>query len=354
MQIRSFTAAVPNYSDEIRQIASIQPIYFRTKSFGLKIIECEKILLETVSCQNGKAILLTASGTGAMDAAVSNLIDEKDQILVINGGTWGKRWIDICEFYNLNYDIFPVDFGRNINLEKLEEQLNLKRYSVVLCQHNETSSMQLYPVKKIGKLSEKFGFKFIVDAISSFMIDTYQMSEWNVYATVLSMNKGVGVYPGISSVILSEKAELKSSKSFYFDFKKYLDKVNPEFLLPFTPAIVSLNQLFNRLQYVNEIGVDKIISKIQKRADQFRSELIHRNLPFTLLAETPSNCGSVLLTDRRDVKTFFYDLQKKDIYFTPSGGEEGGKFIISHIGDQKENHIIELIEELEKWVKRKK
>jgi aspartate aminotransferase-like enzyme len=352
--VKSFTAAVPNYSDSIRKIAEKQPIYFRTESFGAQLQTCEEILLETIGCKKGEAVFLTASGTGAMDAAITNLVDKEDRILVINGGTWGERWLNICNFYGLSAEEFKTEPGRNLDMDKLKKLLNQKSYSVVLCQHNETSTMQLHPVQQIGELSLKHNFKLIVDAISSFMIDPFTMDEWNIYAAVLSANKGVGVYPGLAMVVLSEYVELKSAGSYYFDFKKYLNRENIEFLLPFTPSIVSINQLYHRLQQVHEDGIDMVVESVRKRAEFFRNEIQEKNLPFSLLAETPSNCGSVLLTDRTDVKTFFNELQQKDIYFTPSGGETGGKFIISHIGDQKMEYVEQIINELSLWVKKKR
>ena len=347
--IKSFTAAVPNYSNEVRKIAQEQPAYFRTYNFNNLLKECQSLLLKLIDCKNGKAIFLTASGTGAMNCALINLINKQNKILIINGGSFGQRWIDICSHYDFNYKVFDVDFGKNIELDKLEKIIIKNKIDFLLTQHNETSSMQLYPLKKIGLLCKKHKIKLIVDAISSFCIDEYKMNDWNIYATIISTNKGVGTYPGLSSIILSKKVKLVNSLDYYFDLEKYLQD-NKDISLPFTPNIIALKQLRYQLNYFNKIGINNIIKKINKRALLFR-KLIH-NLPFKIISETPSNCGTGLYTERTDVKDLFEKLQKKDIYFTPSGGKQGKKFIISHIGEQtlSDTHLI--VGELKKWLKK--
>ena len=347
--IKSFTAAVPNYSYKVRQIAKEQPAYFRTYAFNNLLKECQSLLLNLIDCKGGRVAFLTASGTGAMNSALINLVNKKDKVLIVNGGGFGQRWVDLCSHYNFNYKVFKVDFGKNLLLDKLEKIIIKNKPSVLLIQHNETSSMQLYPIKEIGILCKKYNIKLIVDAISSFGINEFRMDKWHVYASVISTNKGVGTYPGLSAVILSKKVKLIHSSDYYFDLNKYLQD-NKDVSLPFTPNIIALKQLHYQLNHFKEVGLNNIIKAINKRALLFRKLI--KNLPFQNAAETPSNCGTTLYTERTDVKKLFEKLQKKNIYFTPAGGEAGKKLIIGHIGEQTKSDIYLIVGELKKWLKK--
>ena len=347
--IKNYTAAVPNYNYKVRKIAEEQPAYFRTFTFNNLLNNCKKLLLKLIGCKGGNVAFLTASGTGAMNAAIINLVTKKDKILIINGGTFGQRWVDICSHYKLNYKILSVEFGKNLALNSLVKSIQKNKPTIILIQHNETSAMQLFPLKEIGKICKTYKIKLIVDAISSFGIEEYKMDNWNIYATVISTNKGIGTYPGLSCIVLSKGAKLHPCSDYYFDLNKYL-RDNRDISLPFTPNIISLKQLNYQLEYFNRMGIQSIIKKINKRAILFRKLI--KPLPLKIAAETPSNCGTTLYTERTDVKKLFENLQKKDIYFTPAGGNAGKKLIISHIGEQTNSDVYLIVGELKKWLKK--
>ena len=86
------------------------PTYFREQPFPKMVLENEKLLLKAVSCKKGKVVLYTMSGTGSLDASVTNLLSDKDRILIIIGGGFGQRWHDICKFYNKHIISIDKDF----------------------------------------------------------------------------------------------------------------------------------------------------------------------------------------------------------------------------------------------------
>ena len=268
---------------------------------------------------------------------------------MINGGSFGQRWADLCAHYHLKYSSFNAELGENIDLSELQKAILRIRPNIILAQHNETSSMQLHPIAKIGALCKRYNVKFVVDAISSFAIDEYTMDKWNIYATVLSANKGIGTYPGLAMVVLSKNAILKPSMSYYFDLSKYILN-DSDVSLPFTPNIVALKQLNHQLNVFRKRGLRKTIGEIRARAYYFRKLI--SDLPFTIMAENPSNCGTALFTERTDVKQLFEKLQEKNIYFTPAGGLGGRKLIISHIGDQDLKDVELITKELTSWINR--
>lgn len=345
-KIRNFTAAITNMPKKIREIATIQPSYFRTQKFTDLINENEKLLLNLIDCKSGRVAFLTASGTGAMDAAVSSIIGKDKKVLVVNAGTFGKRWLDICKFYRLKYNEFRVPFGKAIDFNRLEERIAYYKPDYLLMQHNETSSMQSYPVSTVGTICLCHNCKLIVDAIGSFAIDHYRMDKWNVYATVLSTQKGLGLTTGMSMVVVQEVPTIKGL-SYYLDLKLYLKDLD-DMGLPFTPNIITLNQLNYRLKEIQKVGIEKTICKTYMQAIDFRERIA--NLPLRYDSGL-SNCGTLLHTYRTDVKDLFEKLQRKNIYFTPSGGTKGKKFIISHIGNLTKKDNKTIYKELNSWLR---
>jgi aspartate aminotransferase-like enzyme len=349
--VLNFSPAIPIISEKILEIAGKQIPYFRARPFSRMMKENEEIVLNLSGCKEGRTIFLTASGTGAMDAAVNNLIFPEDRVLIINGGAFGQRFKDICDFYNVNSCNFKVGFGKRINLEELAIGIQEYKPSIVLTQHVETSSGQMHDIKKIGTICKDIGAKFIVDAIGSFGNDKYQMDEWNVDATLFSSHKGLGLFPGTSAVILNKKLSSGpfAKRCFYFDFNKYLEfEMGHDMAMPFTPNVSSMIQLNYRLREIKNKGMDKKIQEVAERAKHFRSLI--KGLPLKIVAEDPSNCLTGLYTERTDVKEFYEKMVNKSIYFSPTGGNEGKKFIVTHMGEVNKEDNITFVGELKKWL----
>ena len=349
--VLNFSPAIPTVSEEILKIAGKQVPYFRAKPFSRMMKENEEMFLSLGGCKEGRVIFLTASGTGAMDAIISNIIFPEDRVLIVNGGAFGQRFKDICDFYKINSYNFKVGFGKRIDLEELRRAMQEFKPSVVLTQHIETSSGQTHDIKKIGILCKEVDAKFIVDAIGSFGNDEYRMDEWNVDATLFSSHKGLGLFSGTSAIILNKKLYSGSfaKRCFYFDFNKYLEfGLGHDMAMPFTPNVSSMIQLNYRLRELQVKGMNRKIQEVAEQAEHFRSLI--RGLPLRIVAEDPSNCLTALYTERMDVKEFYEEMVNKSIYFSPTGGKEGKKFIVTHMGEvNKEDNII-FVEELKKWL----
>jgi len=340
------------------------PTYFRDTKFTKMVLENEKLLLKHTGCKNGKVVLYTMSGTGALDAVVTNLISDEDKVLVIVGGGFGKRWYDICKFYNKNVIPFYTAFGKNIDLKQLEQTIKLNNINMILCQHHETNSGQLYNIKSIGILAMQYGARFIVDAISSFLTDDFHMDEMHVDACVISTQKGLRLDPGIAFIIIKEGllSEIKDVKklNFYNNIDTYLS----EYCLknghtPFTPPVNLIYVINWRLKEIKY--VDKIIRKQELIATNFRYEI--KDLPLKMLPETPSNfLTALLITDDKFSAVDLYEYLKKKGMFISKVGKAHENFLInatkrfflvSHIGCNWEEHK-ELIKEMKKFFGDKK
>jgi aspartate aminotransferase-like enzyme len=341
-KIRNFTAATPNVSKDVLKIGLEQPKYFRTEEFAHTLQECSNILKELLNVPNGYTAFITSSGTGAMESVVSNFINIDDNVLIINRGLFGQRWSDICNEYNVNFletDSFDI-----------EKFINSHNITIILMQSNETSTMEKLPLFKIGRICKKYNIKLIVDAISSFVIDSIDMNKNNIYACLMSSQKGLDLPSGLSIVVTKGRPELYP-RGYYFNLENYFYSLDEDLCLPFTPNVILINQLYYRLKEIKKIGLDNIIKKRKELANHFRKLI--RKLPLEIVTKNMSNCGTLLRAKSKvgKIKKFFRYLQTKNIFITPTGGEEGDTFIVSHIGDLNKEDNLVLYEELRQWLK---
>ena len=361
MKIRNFTPAITNMSESILSIASKQPKGFRTNSFTKLIQRAEKDLLELINCTDGHVAFLSCSGSGAMDAAVSSLIENEDRVLVINGGSFGARWLEICQFYKLSVSNFQVENAKNIDLYKLESEIKKYKPHVILMQATETSCLQRYAVSEVGKLALKYKQKLIVDAITGFAIDHYDMDEFNVDATILSSQKGLGLTAGLSMVVLKDKEQIiECPKSYYFNLSLYISTHSLELNLPFTPRyselgmpftpnLIAIEQLSHQLKEMKKIGMKAVVKRVSDRAEHFRLLISEYKLPLKIKPECPSNCGTLYITEKASILAFTKLMEEKNLFFSP-GPFDGKTIGIAHLGHLSKEDNIFFINELQGWL----
>ncbi len=328
---------------EILSIGNRQIPYMRTKQFSELVLESQNLLNKFVENENGKVIIYTASGTAAMESAVCNYSSQFSKKLAINGGTFGRRWKEICDYYNYSCDVFDVEFGKDIDYSQLEYVVAKNKYDVLFCQHHETSSGQLFNIDIISEICQKYNVSLVVDAISSFLTDPFSMKNWYIDVTVLSSQKGLNLPPGLSMLFLSERALGKgfSRKNFYLDISENLSNLKRG-QTPYSPSTTLFLQLHLKLKTLEQNGSDTTIKKVKENADYFRS--ICREMGWGISAENPSSCiTGFYVSNGRKISEL---LVKKGIYVMPSGDER--LLRISHTGLQGEVEINKLMVEIKK------
>jgi aspartate aminotransferase-like enzyme len=258
--LRLFTPGPVPIERHIREIGERQPPYNRTESFSALTHETLSGLQYIFQTQ-GPVALLTASGTAAMEAAVLNYLDTSDRAIVINGGTFGQRWCDLCDIHSIAYDEIEVPLGTDLDLSDLSDRLCGNRYSALLVNAHETSVGHLYDIEAIGQIARQHGLFFIVDAISSICADKFSMDAWHVDVAILSSQKALALPPGLSFIAMNDSAKARllrgPPKSMYFDLGNYL--ANQERgQVPYTPAIGLLMQLHQRLVDIRQKNTARI------------------------------------------------------------------------------------------------
>lgn len=349
-----FTVGPLEMHDEILKIGAEKIPYFRTSEFSNLNIQSANLIKKFLfTSEKSEVIFLTCSGTGAMEASLINLFESDDKILIINGGTFGKRFVEISNILNLNYTEIKLDSGVNLTNEKLEE-FRGKGYTGLIINAHETSTGILYDLEMIGEFCKKEGLMFVVDSISSFLADDYYMDKWNIDVTIISSQKALALPPGLSIIALNQKAKEcinnNCIKSLYFDLKLYMRDMKRG-QTPFTPAVGIMRQLNARLLMINQKGIKAEIKNINKIAKDFRSKI--SDIPVNIKCERLSNTLTpVYVNEGLDANVIYNRLKNEyGLVVNPTGGVlEKSMFRVGHIGNLDTKYNDKLIEAIKKII----
>ena len=208
-------------TDSVKNAQVVPDICPREKEFGELLESISKNLVKIAGGnEDYVCILLGGSGTAAMDAVINSVVNGK--ALIINNGSYGKRFVDIAKSYSLNFKELFFDWNEEVSVEKVESELKRDReikYLVMV--HHETTTGILNPVEEIGKIAKKYGCVFIVDSISSFAGIPFDIRKYNIDFTFSTSNKCIQGMPGVAFVICKkeelEKTKSHPKKSFYLN-----------------------------------------------------------------------------------------------------------------------------------------
>ena len=334
----NFTVGPVTIPAHIRAMGSDPVPYFRTSEFSALMKENETMLLSLMAAPEGsRAVFLTGSGTFAMEASVANLLTARDRILVINGGSFGARFSELCEVYDLTHTDIILSAGQALREEHLAPYRG-QGYTALLVNLHETSTGVLYDIDLLSKFCRSEGILLIVDAISAFLADEIDMSRSGIDALITSSQKALSLAPGISMIAMNPRALARVAeskvRSLYLDLKDALRNMERG-QTPFTPAVGLLIQLHRRLLDITEIGIEAERARIRALAEDFRARLAKAGLPFVSFSESPSNAVTALrVTCTTSAHTIFETLKDNyDIWICPNGGAlRDSVFRVGHLG----------------------
>lgn len=343
-------------SDLILEVGSKQTPYFRTPEFSKINLENEQLMKELLNAgDDSRAIFLTGSGTSGMEATVMNVFNEEDKVLIVNGGGFGQRFVDLCKLHNIDCEDIKLEFGHCLTREKLYEY-DGNDYTAFIVNICETSSGVYYDINLISEFCKKNNLLLVVDAVSSFLADDLNMVEHGVDVVITGSQKALACPPGIAIIVLSENAinrvEKNSCKSMYFDFEDMLiNGIRGQ--TPYTPAITIILQLNARLnQLKNDGGIEAEIKRISDLAEDFRNKITE--FPF----EVKSNCLSNAVTtvhSKEKIEANIVEILKNeyDIWVSTARDDlsETMLFRVGHMGDltPKDNDtLIEALRDIQK------
>lgn len=322
--------------ENIREIGAQQVPYFRTDEFSSVMLENERLLVKFADAgSDARAVFLTASGTAAMEAAVMNLFSAQDKVLVVNGGSFGQRFADLCRIHEIPFTAIKLNTGEPLAAEHLTPYEGMG-YTGLLINLHETSTGVYYDPELVSAFCRRNGLFLLVDAISTFLADPLDMCALEVGAMITSSQKVLACPPGISMLVLSPSAlnriERQCVKSMYFDLKTVL-KNGERGQTPFTPAVGILIQIHARLKELDAGGgVAGEVNRIAAVASDFRNRIA--GLPLEIASPQLSNAMTPLYPLHVSADRVFHALKDEyGIWVCPNGGELREKiFRVGHIG----------------------
>ncbi|MDY4985247.1 MAG: aminotransferase class V-fold PLP-dependent enzyme [Treponema sp.] len=357
----NFTVGPVQMDEQTRLIGKEQIPYFRTIEFSAIMKENEKLLCDFFDAPiNSRVIFLTGSGTAAMEGGIMNFFTPEDKVLVVNGGSFGHRLVELCKIHGVPNTEIKLDYGFPLTKKHLEPY-EKKGYTGFLVQLCETSTGVLYNMNMIGDFCKRNNIFLFVDAVSGFLADKISLKEMNINAAITGSQKALALPPSMSFTVLDSKAIERCNKinvkNMYFNYPNYLEN-GDRGQTPFTPAVGTLLQLNEKLKRIKETGgIENQNKLIKERAEYFRAKIKH--LPLKLLSDEKdsSNCVTTLCPTNPNVdahKLFEIIKDEYDIWICPNGGDLASKvFRVGHIGSINNEEIDILIKAFEDLNKRK-
>lgn len=321
-------------------LSQVRMVHHRSAEFGEvlgRVLEGLKYVFQT----ENDVLLLTASGSGGMEAAVANCFSPGDRVAVFNGGKFGERFVDITRYFGLDVINVEYEWGKCADAGELERIISdnpdLKG---VFLTHSETSTGVVNDVESFGRLVAETGALFVVDTISGLGAAPFRTDAWNVDLAVSGSQKGLMTPPGLAFVAVSDKAwqavETAELPRYYFGFKeaaKSQSKTPPQ--TPYTPAITLVQALDEALKLMIEEGLEAIHERHATLARATRAAVEALGLEFyacdreravvatSVLSPDGINSGDIVRLMRNEFGIFIAGGQ---------GKAKGRIFRLGHVG----------------------
>ena len=312
-------------------------IHHRTAEFSQLFAEVQeglRWLFQTAQ----EVLILAASGTAAMEAAVVNTCAAGDTVIVVNGGKFGERWLKICQAFAVQVVEVKVEWGQAVQVSAVAQALQAHPEArAVLLQASETSTTVLHPVEEIAALTRNTDTLLIVDGITAVGATDMPMDRWGLDIVVTGSQKALMLPPGLAFIALSPKAWSRIEKAtlprFYFDLRHEATEQRNH-TTAYTPAISLLNGLHTVLQLLQQEGRDHVFARHARLAAATRAAV--QTLGLRLLAPehpSPAATGVWLPADLNGARLLSYMRERMGVDLAGGQGHLKGKVArVAHIG----------------------
>jgi aspartate aminotransferase-like enzyme len=249
-------------------------IHHRTEDFRKAYRSCLADLKEMMGTSHD-VLMFAASGTGAMDAAVSNLFSKGDKVIVCSAGKFGERWAEIAKAYGLDATVLTAPYGDVVTPQRVEAALAQEPAAKgVFVQASETSTGAMHDVEAMGRAISRTGAVFVVDAITGFGTMPLDIDGWGLDVAIGGSQKAFMIPPGLAFMAVSPKAwklaETATLPHYYFNLKKE-KKSGDAGESSWTPSTSLILALAEALRYVKQIGMPHLIENAQLLARATRA-----------------------------------------------------------------------------------
>ena len=333
---------------------------------GPKFADLSKSILERTKLifkSTDPVIIFPSAGTGAMEAAIANTLNEGDKVLMFETGHFATEWCQAAQRYKLNVDFVPSEWRTGADPKIVEQKLLADKnheIKAVLVTHNETSTGIASRVEEIRKAIDatKHPALFMVDTISSLGSFNYEHQKWKVDVSVGGSQKGLMLPPGLSFNVVSNKAleAYKNSKltKSYFDWGQMIEN-NKNGFYPYTPAVNLLYGLNESINMLLEEGLENVFARHARHAEATRIAVHAWGLE--ILAKNPverSNSITAIMVpagyDSDNLRKIILDNYDMSLG-TGLAKIKGKVFRIGHLGDFNDLMLAGTLAEVEMGLK---
>ena len=345
----NFTVGPVQSSNAVRAIGAEQVPYFRTAEFSELMLENERLVKKFAhTTDDSRVVFMTCSGSGGMETAIMNCLTRQDKALVINGGSFGERFVELLALHEIPFTEIKLEHGKALKPGHLAPYEG-KGYTAFLLQKHETSTGVHYDINLVSDFCKRNGCFLIVDTISTFLCDPFDMAALDVGVMITGSQKALACPPGIAVMALAPSAlkriEIIRCCCQYLDLKLAL-KNQERGQTPWTPAVGVLRQINVRLKEIDAAGGDKAeIERTAHLAEYFRNKIKEHNLPFEIISESLSNAVTPLHPTTQSAFEIFLKIKDEyGMWICPNGGDmKDSVFRVGHIGCLAEKDYDQLI-----------
>ncbi len=329
-----------NVAENIKQAVVENEIGHREAEFVSLMLRLREKLLKFFEVKNTNAyfpIVITGSGTAANETVFSSL--GNPSVLVLTNGEFGNRLFEISKLHNKRTYKLDFDWGRPIEVKKVEAFLKKKKIGVIAMVHHETSIGILNPAAKIGALAKKYKALFVMDAVSSAGAEKIDLEKWHISFCTTSSSKAIGSLPGLSLVIgkTTEFEKLKDVpvKVMYLNLYKFYHYAKTIAQTPNTPAVQLFFAIEQAITNILREGVEKRRKKVSELSTQLRTGLKKMGFQFLIDEASMSNTlTTVKLPEFLDITTLQRYLKSKGIIvYNGKGPFKDKVFQVANIGE---------------------
>ncbi len=351
-KVRLYTPG-PTMVPELVSLDMAAPImHHRTDEFSEILEFCQSKLQELFQTKN-PVLMLTSSGSGAMEGAISSVLSTSTPTLVVRGGKFGERWGELCDTYRVPWRPLDIAWGESVTPDRLKAALDEFPDTKAVCfTHSETSTGALADVKALTKVIKDHGALALVDTITGLGVHEFRFDDWNVDVAVAGSQKGLMLPPGLAFAAVSDAAWEAVAKSdlpsYYLSYARH-KKSWQQKTTPWTPAITLFIGLASSLDLLLADGLEELWARHERMANAMRAAA--RKLGLAVFPRVPANIQTVIsLPPELDYKKL-----SKALYgnygMKVAGGQDAltGKIIrIAHFGYIDDGDLIAAVSFLER------
>jgi aspartate aminotransferase-like enzyme len=332
-----FTPGPTHVPDDILQETSKPLVYHREASFTEIYNESIKGLKKVFKTK-GDIFIFTASGTGAMEAAVANLVSYGEHAIVAICGKFGERWRELVLRFGGYADLLSLPFSKSVPPEELERKIRSNDAArFVFTTLTETSTGALNDIKNFGRICRANNRILVVDAIAGLGADELHTDDWQVDVVCGASQKALYCPPGLSFMSFNERAwevaEKCKAARFYWDVRQFRKWMQDKGQTPWTPAIPMFYALNRALGQILEAGMEETWARHHRLAEYLRKRVAEAGLQ--TFPENPSNALTVIkMPEGVDGSEIVKTVKERDKMLLANGQAEMHRKVvrIGHMG----------------------